>query len=234
MLVTGMTPAADFPMVNPIQNNQPGFDAFVAKISADGQTLLYATYLGGAGSDEGAGIVTDAGGAAYMVGETGSNDFPTVNPLQPAYGGFISDAFVARFTASGAAVYATYLGGANSDRGNAVAANSDGEAYVTGCTASNNFPIVNPLRTFSGIIGCAVFVSRLDNDGAALRYSTLLGGGEDNGIAWARGYAYVGGEAGNALLIERPLKATPMGRGEAFVSQINDRDYIYLPMLSRR
>jgi len=66
--------------------------------------------------------------------------------------------------------------------------------------------------------------------------SSAARSGEGFGIAWARGYAYVGGEAGPRFLLERPLKppSAPTGRGEAFVSQIDDLDYVYLPMITRR
>ena len=235
MFVVGTTRSQNFPTVNARQNTFGGgtTDAFVTRINAAGTAMDFSTFLGGSSTEEGHGVALDSQGNAYVAGETGSSNFPTASPLQPAYGGFITDAFVAKFTANGAAVYATFLGGNNSDTANAVAVNSAGEAYVTGCTASNNFPIVSPIKPVGGIIGCAAFVSRVSADGSHLRYSTLLGGGEGHGIVWARGYAYVGGEAGPTFLLERPLKATPTGRGEAFVSQIDDLDYLYLPMLTR-
>lgn len=234
MLVVGTTRSQNFPTANARQNTFGGgtTDAFVARINAAGTALDFATYLGGSAGEEGHGVAVDGQGNVYVAGETGSSDFPTLNPLQPAHGGFISDAFVAKFMANGAVLYATYLGGSNSDRANSIAVNAVGEAYVAGCTGSGNFPIINPLQRFPSIIGCAAFVSRLSSDGSTLRYSTLLGGGEGFGIAWSQGSAYVGGEAGPHFLLERPLKATPAGQGEAFVSQIDDLDYSFLPMIS--
>lgn len=237
MYVVGTTRSTDFPVVNARQTVYGGgtSDAFLARIRGNGSALDYATYLGGSADEKGHGVAADAAGNAYVTGETGSSNFPTLDPWQATYGGFISDAFVARFNAAGAAVFATYLGGSGSDRGSAVAVNAAGEAYVTGCTYSNNFPIVNPLQSFPSIIGCAAFVARFSADGSAVRYSTLLGGGEGLGIAWARGYAYVGGEAGPHFVSLRPLKppTAPTGRGEAFVAQIDDLDYLFLPLVSR-
>lgn len=234
ILVAGTTRSQNFPVANAYQNAFGGgtTDAFLTRINAAGSALDFSTYLGGSGTEEGRGVAADRQGNVYMAGETGSSDFPTANPLQPDYGGFISDAFVAKFTSNGGVVYATYLGGSNSDAGNAIAVNDAGEAYVTGCASSGDFPIVYPLQPISGIIGCAVFVTRLSSNGATLRYSTLLGGGEGRSVAWSRGYAYVGGEAGPRFLLKRPSKATPQGRGEAFVSQIDDLNYLYLPMLA--
>jgi Beta-propeller repeat len=94
--VTGQTFSSDFPTVHPLQPTFGGdIDAFVAKLTADGAALVYATYLGGSGG----GIAVDAVGAAYVTGGTFSSDFPTVHPLQPVLSG-ISDAFVAKLAGS--------------------------------------------------------------------------------------------------------------------------------------
>lgn len=115
--------------------------------------------------EKGHAVAVDAAGSAYVAGETGSSNFPTLNPWQASYGGFISDTFIAKFNAAGATVYATYLGGSNSDRGSAVAVNGTSEAYVIGCTFSRDFPIVNLVQSFASIIGCAAFVVRFSADG---------------------------------------------------------------------
>jgi hypothetical protein len=102
--------------------------------------LSYATYLGGSATEAGAGIAVDAAGHAYVTGFTGSSDFPTAHPLQPAYGGD-GDAFVAKLTADGSAlVYATYLGGSCGDEGLGIAVDAAGAAYVIGSTTSFDFP----------------------------------------------------------------------------------------------
>src|SRR5207245_2379502 len=71
--------------------------AFVAKLNPAGSTLVYSTYLGGGGSDDGIGIAVDAAGAAYVTGDTTSTNFPTASPLQAANGGG-ADAFVAKLS----------------------------------------------------------------------------------------------------------------------------------------
>jgi hypothetical protein len=94
--VTGGTNSTDFPTVNPIQTSISGVsDAFVAKINASGSALVYSTYLGGSGSDNGSGIAVDSAGNAYITGTTTSTNFPTMNPLQPANAGG-EDAFVVK------------------------------------------------------------------------------------------------------------------------------------------
>src|SRR5262249_46657226 len=141
--VTGSTNSTDFPTANAFQAtlNTTGFspqDAFVTKVNTTGSAILFSTYLGGSGSDTGKGIAVDATGNATVVGTTSSKDFPLVKPLQCYNNG---DAFVTRFTGAGSALnYSTYLGGSNSESGNAVALDGNGNAYLTGYTYSSDFP----------------------------------------------------------------------------------------------
>src|SRR5439155_850156 len=116
--VTGSTTSTNFPTT--AGSFQPAyrgtFDAFVEQLNASGSALVYSTYLGGGGDDVGGGIAVDAAGNAYVTGDTGSHDFPMVNPLQPALDG-VEDAFVAKLNPSGSAlVYSTYLGGSGGDQ----------------------------------------------------------------------------------------------------------------------
>ena len=90
----------------------------------------------------------DASGDAYVTGTTASTNFPTANPLQATLGGSgVDNAFVAKLNPAGSAlVYSTYLGGSVDDFGNGIAVDTSGNAYVTGGTASTNFPTANPLQ----------------------------------------------------------------------------------------
>jgi hypothetical protein len=160
--------------------------------------LSYSTYLGGSGGDEAYGIAIDSSGNAYVTGETASTDFPTAGPLQASFGGGTSDVFVAKLNAAGSAlVYSTYLGGSNYDYGHGVAVDASGNAYVTGETASTDFPTVNPLQATNNAVQATGFVAELNAAGSALIYSTYLGGtGSDSGNAIAvdtSGDAYVTG-----------------------------------------
>jgi uncharacterized protein (TIGR03437 family) len=195
--ITGSAGSIDFPTKNPIQRAQGGSgDAFVAKLNATGSALVYSTYLGGNGIDSGSGIAIDAAGNAYVVGTTFAADFPVKNPFQSSKGAQ-QDAFVAKINAAGTAwVYATYLGGNNADEGNGIAVDAAGSAYVTGYTASTNFPVASPLRG-SNAGGVDAFVTKVNPAGSALVYSTYLGGSAtDYGTAIAvdsSGSAYVTG-----------------------------------------
>jgi hypothetical protein len=223
--VTGQTDSSDFPTMNPLQPANHGVnDAFVAKLNPTGSALIYSTYLGGSNQDAGFGIAVDSAGNAYVAGSTWSTDFPTMNPLQPTYGGGL-DAFVAKIDPTGSAlVYSTYLGGSKWDVGQAIAVDSEGNAYVTGQTYSLNFPIDNPVQKRNGG-GLDAFVSKLNPTGSALVYSTYLGGGGNdrgNGVAVdSAGNAYVTGyTASTNFPTLSPLQPANGGDGDAFVTKL--------------
>ncbi|MBW1828099.1 MAG: SBBP repeat-containing protein [Deltaproteobacteria bacterium] len=144
--VAGHTPSTDFPTVNPYQaTNAGGDDAFLTKIDSTGTTIVYSTYLGGTGNDQGHGLDFDSSGNAYVAGYTNSNDFPTLNPLQTNNAGMI-DAFVTRFNSAGNAItFSTYLGGSNDDHCLRMVVDASDNAYIVGQTKSNDFPTVNAL-----------------------------------------------------------------------------------------
>jgi hypothetical protein len=163
-----------------------GSDAFVTKLDPSGARLEYSTYLGGAGfSFEGAnGIAVDRGGSAYVTGFTGSAAFPTtLGAYDTTKNGTGNDVYVTKLDRAGAALaYSTFLGGTTSDTGNGVAVDGEGRAYVTGFTASADFPATPNAHDSSHNGGNDAFVATLDRTGSALAYSTLLGGaGNDSG-----------------------------------------------------
>ena len=122
-------------------------NAFVAKVSADGTTLVYFTYLGGNSNDIGYGIAVDPSGDAYVTGATNSTNFPTTANAPQSSNAGGEDAFVAELNPSGSAlVYSTYLGGSGDDWGIGVALDASQNAYVAGYTNSTNFPTANALQ----------------------------------------------------------------------------------------
>ncbi|MFH0809001.1 MAG: SBBP repeat-containing protein [Pseudomonadota bacterium] len=187
--VTGITRSGNFPTQNPFDNSYNGGfngDAFVTKLSAAGDTLVYSTYLGGSSDDEGNGIAVDAAGCAYVTGATWSDDFPILNPYQTDQPNN-EDAFVTKLSAAGdTLVYSTYLGGNGQTEGNDIAVDAAGCAYVTGLTSSNNFPTVNPYQ----VLGSGAFVTKFSAAGDTLVYSTYLGGGASGALG--RGIAVDG------------------------------------------
>ena len=180
--VTGQTKSTNFPTVAGAYKttNAGGFDVFVTKISADGSTLIYSTYVGGSGDDSGNAIAVDGSGNAFVAGGTGSStNFPTTTG-QTTFGGGSLDAFVFELASSGGTLtYSTYLGGSGDDvaTGLALAKDGSGDTFVVGSTGSLNFP------TTAGTVQPAIngtsngFVTKLNSSGSARLYSTYLGGG---------------------------------------------------------
>lgn len=140
-------------------------DTFVAAFDEDGRELVYSTFLGGSDEDQGHDIAVDKRGNAYVVGETLSTDFFVLSPTIQAAIGHASaqDAFVAKINTGGDQLeYSTYLGGAGSDIGWAVAVDGKGNAYITGETESANFPTNNPLQDSSMSHIDDAFIAKID------------------------------------------------------------------------
>jgi Beta-propeller repeat len=242
--ITGFTATIDFPTQNAFQKTLNGIvgttrvDAFVAELCPAGNALVYSTYLGGSGVDQGNGIAVDAHGRAYITGSTASRDFPTQNAFQPTFSSFSSpvDAFVTKLDAGGATlVYSTYLGGSkckfeeieggfcNGQTGNGIAVDAHGHAYVTGQTDLSDFPTKNAFQTeLKGFQDA--FVTKFAADGQALLYSTYLGGysySEALGIAVdARGDAYITGHTGD-FPTKDAFQPTVIGGVDAFVAKLD-------------
>lgn len=211
--VAGRTNSRDFPTLNPIQTwkfPSSRHWGFVTKLSAAG-TLVYSTYLGGdtghrasVHDTEAHGIAVDASGSAYVTGSTQAINFPTTAGAydrtctkQPAAFDCF-DIFVSKLNASGTGlVYSTYLGGSQSttefERGHAIAVDAAGRAYVTGTTDVTDFPVLHAFKsavTPSDVQGGEAFVAVLDAAGAALVYSSYLGGTADGNDAGGFDEAY--------------------------------------------
>jgi len=176
--------------------------------------LAYSTYLGGSGpADYGNGIAVDSDGSAYIVGSTYSPDFPvTDHAFQPTFGKTQNQiVYIAKFNPSGTnLVYSTFLGGtgAGDDVGLAIALDTSKNVYITGTTASVDFPVTQGVFQSANAANADIataFVSKLSADGGRLVYSTYLGG--SNGFN--SGFA-VGGDAGHAITVD--------GNGNAYVA----------------
>lgn len=193
---TGQTSSSNFPTQTPYDGTRNGSDAFVAKFTPAGTALAFSTFLGGSSSEAGRGIAVDASGAVYVAGQTASTNFPRVNAAQTTYGAG-TDAFITKFNATGNTLaYSTYLGGSGSDIARAIALDGAGNAYVTGETASTNFPTRLPFQAANGGGTRDAFVAKLGATGNTLDYSTYLGGSAND-----VGHALAVDSAGNALVV---------------------------------
>ena len=230
--VTGCTYSTDFPTVNQYQGNQPDSDVFVTRINtalSGVPSLVYSTYLGGSGGEDGEGIAVE-GGCAYVVGFTESTDFPTRNEYQADPTDAGPDAFITKINTAqsgdSSLVYSTYLGGGDDDKGHGIAVES-GCAYVTGYTGSLDFPTTPGAYDTVKDGTKDAFVAKFDTAkvGSASRiYSSFLGGGGDdegNGIAVESGYAYVAGLTESTDFPTRNEYQTNLAAQDAFVTKVN-------------
>jgi uncharacterized protein (TIGR03437 family) len=191
-------------------------DIFLTKIAPDGN-VVYTLYFGGDGSDELRGMAVDQAGRVYLAGATNSANFPAVNALQPRLGGG-QDGFLCRLTPSGGFDYSTFLGGSRSDSASAVAVDASGNAYVTGETASIDFPVTRgafqtttqPPDVFRS--PSDAFVTKVSSDGRSLLYSTYLGGRNVVCIGGSRCIPAASREAGLAIAVDAAGSALVAGR----------------------
>ena len=197
IIITGYTNSnRDFPLVNPVQANYGGgeSDGYIAKLSPDGSTLLYATYLGGREGDEGIAVAIGEEGEIVIAGNSESNDYPVVNALQDKGEGQ-EDIVLTRLTEDGQTLlFSTYLGGHFQDEVSALTLDQNGDILLTGQSRSPDFPItanaaqkeLNGRRArhhywFQDYPGNPdAILTCLSADGQTLLYSTFLGGKEQD------------------------------------------------------
>lgn len=236
--VTGGTTSTNFPVTSGVVQTTYGGadggyqsvngDVFVTKLSPDGSTMVYSTYLGGAGDENAYGIVADVAGNVYLTGGTNSSNFPTTPGVyQPACCG-LTDVFVTKLDPKGSSLlYSTHIGLAGEGiRGFGIAVDSAGSAYITG-NAGPGFPTTpGAFQTASGAFTSA-YVMKLNPAGSAADYSTFLSGGnidygesidvDKSGNAYVTGYASSTGFPTTAGAFQ-----TALGGGvDAFVTVLN-------------
>ncbi len=206
--LTGFSSSVNFPVTAgayQTTNAMAGMnDAIIVKLNSSASTLLYSTYLGGAGqvvacpqvdcdnmfcydnvactnfnvlNDWGYGIWVNSSGEAYVAGTTESPEFPvTAGAKQTVFGGGTKDGFAVKLNSAGTALsYATFLGGSADDFAADVYVNGSGEAYVAGRTESGNFPTTAGVYQTSLGGTSDAFVAKLNATGTALTYSTYVG-----------------------------------------------------------
>ena len=222
--ITGATNSPTFPTVNPLQASLGGGscapfdggaaytcpDAFVAKLNPSGSALVYSTYLGGNSLDDAAAIAIDSAGAAYIVGDTQSPNFPLLNPLKSSRTG-TQNVFVSKLNASGSGfAYSTYYGGGNMDSGRAIKVDSTGRAFIAGFTSSLDFPLASAIQT--SLAGSSdLFVATFNSLGTGTDFSTYYGSaGED------QAHGLVIDESGNTWVVGHTQSSTFPTRGAPF------------------
>ncbi len=244
----GNTGSGDFPVTagafdvtknGAAANTNVAQDGWVAKLAPDASQILWATYLGGTARDQIYGVRVDAAGNVYVVGGTGSSDFPTTagafdttfNGGGPTAPDNMGDVFVAKLSADGGQLlYSTYVGGSGDDgsRGD-MFLRSDGTLVVTGHSSSPNFPLAG--TSFQTMLAGQhdAFVFRLSADGGSLVASTYFGGSADDAalsgvFVLADGSAIIAGGSASANLPTTAGAYQRMSRGPTGSTQFTDGD----------
>jgi uncharacterized repeat protein (TIGR01451 family) len=238
VFVTGATTSSNFATVaKPAGRGTNQF--FVTKLDTGKQkaaSLVYSTYIGGAtpsnAATDGGGIAVDPSGNAYITGGTNYTDMPVVNAYQTLLKG-TENAFVAKLNPNGTlpALFLTYLGGSGTDKGTGVAADSAGNAYVTGSTSSSDFPVLAPVggTLYQGTFGTGLtdaFATKVAAAGTSLIWSTFIGGsGDDAGLGIAvdanQNSFVTGSTTSTNLITVRPTQGTNGGGMDAFVAEFD-------------
>ena len=254
-VITGTTTFTDLPVVNaPQPAPGGGQDAFVAKLNAGGTGLVYLTYLGGSGDDNGTGIAIDTGGNTYITGSTTSTNFPIPTGTNPliAFQGTLSggkDAFIAKLNnpAQGTQValtYSSYLGGTGDDIGLGVVADSAQNAFITGSTTSSDLAVTlgalqstlsGPSDAFVAKVATTVsFSTTATPPTTGLASLSYLGGGDvDAGTSIAldtQGNAIVAGTTSSSDFPKSPAPFQPLlsGAPDAFVTRLGGKSDVAL------
>jgi hypothetical protein len=180
---TGTTNSTKFPTTPGAyqETNNGGDDTYVVKLNATGSSVVFGTYIGGAGNERGGDIKLDPSGAIYLTGRSSSDNFPTLNAYDSSWNG-LEDVYVAKLNPAGSSlIYSTLLGGSGNDNGLGIAVDANGAAYITGYTQSTDFPTLNAYQADANGSQDA-FAFKLDPTGKNLGYATYLGGaGMDEG-----------------------------------------------------
>ncbi|MHA2198697.1 MAG: SBBP repeat-containing protein [Candidatus Thorarchaeota archaeon] len=174
--VSGWTYSNDFPTINAYDSTySSNCDCFVLKLSSDGQTLVFSTYIGGTGLDRALAIAVDSFGNVFVTGDTSSTNFPIINAIDDTYAGSY-DSFLLKLNATGdQLLFSTYYGGSEQDIGNVIEISDTGQIYMGGLTASSDLSVVNAYdSTING--GYDVFMVSISSDGQNVTFSTYFGG----------------------------------------------------------
>jgi len=185
------------PGSNPFQATNKGRNLAILKLNSTATAVLYATYLGGSGTENFAGLAIDAAGNAYISGSTNSNDFPTQNPLQGSLGTSGKNGFVTKLNSTGSALsYSTYVGQNSDVEVVGIALDASNNAYLVG-NASAGFPTTSGAFQATGL---GAFLAKLDPTGSTLLDATYIAGSANSGNAGDRSTAVAVDHSGNVFV----------------------------------
>jgi predicted outer membrane repeat protein len=234
--ITGYTISPNFPTTPGAYDttyNSIG-DVFLLKLNSTGSALIYSTYIGGSGYEMGNDVVVDGDGYAYVCGTTDSANFPkTAGAFDESYNNW-EDGFVLKMNQSGSALaYSTFLGGAHDDFAFGICLDSLGNAFITGATDSDNFPVTPGAYDINWIL-MEAFVAKLNATGSDMLSCTFLGGSSEESadaiVLDKNGDVYICGGTHSSDFPTTPggYDTTYNGNGDFFVTKLYPTlDHLY-------
>lgn len=224
IFVTGFTDSSDFPVINPLNGtgfmSSTSYNGFISVFNSTG-SLIMSTYFGDAIIQS---VAVDCAGNFYVAGATFSN-IPLKNAYNSTFSG-IEDAFLAKFNQYGNLVFSTFFGGTGRDYASNVAVDCAGNSYITGLTASTNFPVKGfNNNSYNGGTSDA-YLAKFNTTGG-LVFSKYLGGSNyDAGSSIALdsyGNIIIGGQtsSSNFPVTSDAFNKTLSGLYNSFISKFN-------------
>ena len=229
IVISGVTSSEEFPITKNAVQLTPGSiqEVFVTKINPSGSDLIFSTYLGGSAYECSEGLATDAEENVYICGTTYSRDFPTTTDSYQSTCQDEINGYITKINPSGTKlIYSSYLGGSGEDHIEGLALEKTGNVYVTGRTRSNDFPTSQNAYQSKPKGEFDVFVTKLNQTGTEIIFSTLLGGSK-NEVAYdividSYGHAYVCGSSSSADFPTGSAYAyNYRGQTDAFIARID-------------
>ncbi len=243
VVVAGSSSSTDLPFKNAIQTQVTPRSLYgtpvMAKFSADGQTIIFATLFAGPVAGDALALAIDTAGNIYVAGGVNDGNLTVKNAYQSTIPSSAS-AFLAKYDAGMQnLISATYLGGSGRSLAHGVGVDTNGSVYVAGEADSGDFPAKNSIQTFrgGGILNGDVFLTKFDPSGSTLVYSTLLGGtGGDGGGEMAvdpNGNVFmVGGTLSSDFPTKNAFEPVYGGSGDGFLVKISDTTTVSSPPLA--
>jgi uncharacterized protein (TIGR03437 family) len=228
--LTGHTNSPDFPLTNyavsPYFNPPYSVGAFISKLPPGLTTFAYSILLAGSNNDVAVGVALDSASNAYIVGYTGSTDYPVTSGVAQTSSAGGADIFVSGINAAGTNfIFSTYLGGSGDDLGYGIAVDSSNNVYVAGQTASTNFPVTSSAYQSKLAGGTDAFVTKLAANTGTVVFSTYVGGsGTDyaSAVAVDSTGVYIDGETASTDFpaVNAVQSKFGGGTGDVFVTKL--------------